>query len=101
MIPKFEIIQERPLFTRKESTVSINVSEYTEIKLINNPKFKYVISFPLFGGKTFFYPYEIRNLKCYLNEKEVKFPTDTIEHFYIELYKLIHNEYIKSLLEEL
>lgn len=101
MMPEFKIIQERPLFTRKESTVSINVSEYTEIKLINNPKFKYVISFPVIGGTTFFYPYEIRNLKFYLNEKEVWFPTDTIEHFYIELYKLIHNEYIKSLLDEL
>ena len=107
MIPKFEIVRERPQFTRKKSTVIIDVSKYTEIKLINanevcsNPKFNYAIALPLFGGATFFYPHEINNLKFYLNEKEVKFPTDSIERLYVELYKLLHIEYLKALVDEL
>lgn len=128
MIPKFEIVQEFemvqeiPNLKRVSETVSfktiqenniirhaekIDVSEYTRIKLINarevcsNPNFKYAIVLPLFGGLTYLYPDEISNRKYYLNEKEIKLPDDTIEHFYSEMYKLIHNEYIKSVLEEL
>lgn len=128
MIPKFEIMQEfemvqdvpslkampEPLSfkTIQENNIikhieKIDVSRYTKIELIearkvcSNPKFKYAIILPLFGGLTYLYPDEISNRKYYLNGKEVKFPTDSIEHLYIEMYKLIHNEYIKSLLEEL
>lgn len=128
MIPKFEIVHEfeivqevpslktpseTPSFkTIRENNIirhidKINVSEYTKIKLINarevcsNPKFKYAIVLPLFGGLIYLYPDEISERKYYLNEKEIKLPTDSIEHLYIEMYKLIHNEYIKSALEEL
>lgn len=124
MIPKFEIVHEFEIVqevpslktatetvsfktTQKRHITKINVSEYTRIKLINarevcsNPKFKYVIVLPLFGGLTYLYPDEISNRKYYLNNKEIKLPDDTIEHLYCEMYKLIHNEYIKSVLEEL
>lgn len=128
MIPKFEIVhefemvQEVPSLKTPSETVSfktilennvikhtekINVSEYTKIKLINacevcsNPNFKHVIVLPLFGGLTYLYPDEISNRRYYLNEKEIKLPDDTIEHLYVEMYRLIHNEYIKSVLEEL
>lgn len=128
MIPKFEIVHEfeivqnvpslkTPTETLSFKTVQennilkhtekIDVSKYTEIKLINarevtsNPNFKYAITLPLFGGLTYLYPDEISKRKYYLNKKEIKLPTDSIEHLYVELYKLIHNEYIKSVLDEL
>ena len=128
MIPKFEIVHEfeivqevpglktsseTPCFkTIRENNIirhieKIDVYEYTRIKLINarevcsNPKFKYAIVLPLFGGLTYLYPDEISNRKYYLNDKEIKLPDDTIEHLYVEMYRLIHNEYIKSVLEEL
>lgn len=128
MIPKFEIVQEFemvqeiPNLKRVSETVSfktiqenniirhaekIDVSEYTRIKLINarevcsNPNFKYAIVLPLFGGLTYLYPDEISNRKYYLNEKEIKLPTDSIEHLYVELYKLLHMEYLKALVDEL
>lgn len=128
MIPKFEIVQEFVMVQEVPSlktipeTVSfktiqenniikhiekIDVSRYTRLELIDarkvcsNPNFKYAIVLPLFGGLTYLYPDEISNRKYYLNEKEIKLPDDTIEHFYSEMYKLIHNEYIKSVLEEL
>jgi hypothetical protein len=128
MIPKFEIVeefeivQEVPSLKTMPETLSfktiqenniikhiekIDVSKYTKIELIDarkvcsNPTFKYAIILPLFGGLTYLYPDEISNRKYFLNEKEIKLPTDSIEHLYIEMYKLIHNEYIKSLLEEL
>jgi hypothetical protein len=128
MIPKFEIVQEYKMVqevpslktmpetlsfkTIQENNIikhieKIDVSKYTKIELIDarkvcsNPTFKYAIILPLFGGLTYLYPDEISNRKYFLNEKEIKLPTDSIEHLYIEMYKLIHNEYIKSLLEEL
>lgn len=102
--PSFKTVQENNIIKHTEK---IDVSKYTRIKLINarevcsNRKFKHVIVLPLFGGLTYLYPDEISNRKYYLNEKEIKLPDDTIEHLYVELYKLIHNEYIKSVLEEL
>jgi hypothetical protein len=128
MIPKFEIVhefemvQEVPSLKTPSETVSfktiqenniikhtekINVSEYTKIKLIkahevcSNPNFKHVIVLPLFDGLIYLYPDEISNRRYYLNDKEIKLPDDTIEHLYVEMYRLIHNEYIKSVLEEL
>lgn len=128
MIPKFEIVQEFKMVqevpslktmpetlsfkTIQENNIikhieKIDVSKYTRIELIDahkvttNPNFKYAIILPLFDGLTYLYPDEISNRKYYLNEKEIKLPIDSIEHFYTEMYKLIHNEYIKSLLEEL
>lgn len=128
MIPKFEIVQEYKMVqevpslktmpetlsfkTIQENNIikhieKIDVSKYTKIELIDarkvcsNPTFKYAIILPLFGGLTYLYPDEISNRKYFLNKKEIKLPTDSIEHLYIEIYKLIHNEYIKSLLEEL
>ena len=102
--PSFKTVQENNIIKHTEK---IDVSKYKRIKLINsrevcsNRKFKHVIVLPLFGGLTYLYPDEISNRKYYLNEKEIKLPDDTIEHLYVELYKLIHNEYIKSVLEEL
>lgn len=129
MIPKFEIvqefkmIQEVPSLKTASETVSfkttihenniirhaekIDVSEYTRIKLVNarevcsNPNFKYAIVLPLFGGLTYLYPDEISNRKYYLNDKEIKLPTDSIERLYVELYKLLHMEYLKALVDEL
>lgn len=127
MIPKFEIVHEfeivqevpgletseTPCFkTIRENNIirhidKINVSEYTKIKLINarevssNPNFKYAIALPLFGGLIYLYPNEISNRKYYLNEKEIKLPTDSIERLYVELYKLLHTEYLKALVDEL
>lgn len=128
MIPKFEIVQEFVMTqevpclntvteslsfkTIKESNIikhikRINVSEYTRIKLIDarevcsNPKFKYAIVLPLFGGLTYLYPDEISDRKYYLNEKKIKLPTDSIEHLYVEMYKLLHMEYLKALVDEL
>lgn len=128
MIPKFEIVQEHeivqdiPSFkTLHESssfktvqenniikyTEKIDVSKYTKIELIDarkvssNPNFKYAIILPLFGGLTYLYPDEISNRKYYLNEKEIKLPTDSIERLYVELYKLLHMEYLKALVDEL
>lgn len=128
MIPKFEIVhefeivQKVPSLTTVSETLSfktvqennilkhtekIDVSKYTEIKLIDarevtsNPNFKYAITLPLFGGLTYLYPDEISKRKYYLNEKEIKLPTDSIEHLYTELYKTLHKEYINSLLDEL
>ena len=128
MIPKFEIVHEFEIVQKVPSLTSvsetpsfktveennilrhiekIDVSRYTEIKLVNarevssNPNIKYALTLPLFGGYTYLYPDEISNRKYYLNEKEIKLPTDSIEHFYTELYKTLHKEYIDSLLEEL
>ena len=36
-----------------------------------------------------------------VNEKEIKLPTDSIERLYVELYKLLHMEYLKALVDEL
>ena len=102
--PSFKTVQENNILRHIEK---IDVSKYTKIELIDarkvcsNPKVNYAIILPLFGGFTYLYPDEISNRKYYLNENEIKLPDDTIEHFYAEMYKLIHNEYIKSLLEEL
>ena len=128
MIPKFEIVhefeivQEVPSLTAVPETPSfktvqennilrhtekIDVSRYTEIKLVNarevssNPNIKYALTLPLFGGYTYLYPDEISTRKYYLNEKEIKLPTDSIERLYVELYKLLHMEYIKALVDEL
>ena len=128
MIPKFEIIhefeivQEIPSLTAVPEILSfktvqennilrhtekIDVSRYTEIKLIDarevssNPNIKYAIAMPVFGGLIYHYPDEISNLKFYLNGKEIKLPTDSIERLYVELYKLLHTEYIKALVDEL
>ena len=131
MIPKFEIVEEFEIVqevqnlntetlnykTQRVKTVQekniirhtekINVSEYTKIKLVkacevsSNPDFEYAIILPLFGGYTYLYPDEINNRKYYLNEKEIKLPTDSIERLYVELYKLLHMEYIKALVDEL
>lgn len=127
MIPKFEIVHEFEIVqevpgletsetscfkTIRENNIirhidKINVSEYTKIKLINarevssNPNFKYAIALPLFGGLIYLYPDEINDRKYYLNEKEIKLPTDSIEHLYVELYKLLHMEYLKALVDEL
>lgn len=128
MIPKFEIMQEfemvqevpslkampeTPSFkTIQENNIikhieKIDVSRYTKIELIDarkvcsNPKFKYAIILPLFGGYTYLYPDEISNRRYYLNEKEIKLPTDSIERLYVELYKLLHMEYLKALVDEL
>lgn len=109
MIPKFEIVQE---FKVQENNIirhieKIDVSKYTRIELIDsrtvssNPDFKYAIILPLFGGYTYLYPDEISNHKYYLNEKEIKLPTDSIERLYVEMYKLLHMEYIKALVDEL
>lgn len=128
MIPKFEIVQEFvmvqevPSLKTMPETVSfktiqenniikhiekIDVSRYTRLELIDarkvcsNPNFKYAIVLPLFGGLTYLYPDEINNRKYYLNDKEIKLPTDSIEHLYVELYKLLHMEYLKALVDEL
>lgn len=128
MIPKFEIVhefeivQEVPGLTAVPETPSfktvqenniirhiekIDISKYTRIELIDsrkvssNPNFKYAIILPLFDGYTYLYPDEISNRKYYLNEKEIKLPTDSIERLYVELYKLLHMEYIKALVDEL
>lgn len=128
MIPKFEImqefemVQEVPSLKAMPETLSfktiqenniikhiekIDVSRYTKIELIDarkvcsNPKFNYAIILPLFGGYTYLYPDEISNRKYYLNEKEIKLPTDSIERLYVELYKLLHMEYLKALVDEL
>lgn len=128
MMPKFEImqvfemVQEVPSLKAMPETLSfktiqenniikhiekIDVSRYTKIELIDarkvcsNPKFKYAIILPLFAGYTYLYPDEISNRKYYLNEKEIKLPTDSIERLYVELYKLLHMEYLKALVDEL
>lgn len=67
----------------------------------SNPDFEYAIALPLFGGLTYLYPDEISNRRYYLNEKEIKLPIDSIERLYVELYKLLHMEYIKALVDEL
>lgn len=128
MIPKFEIVQEFvmvqevPSLKTMPETLSfktiqenniikhiekIDVSRYTRLELIDarkvcsNPNFKYAIVLPLFGGLTYLYPDEINNRKYYLNDKEIKLPTDSIERLYVELYKLLHMEYLKALVDEL
>lgn len=128
MIPKFEIVheieivQEVPNITKVPETPSfktlrknnilihtekIDVSRYTEIKLVNarevssNPNIKYAIALSVFGGLVYLYPNEISNLKFYLNGNEIKLPTDSIERLYVELYKLLHMEYLKALVDEL
>lgn len=104
MIPKFEMKQVTIAFTRN---IKIDVSKYTEIMLVDshevhsNPDFEHALVMPLFNGKCYYYPHDLGKYKYYLNDIEIELPDDTIEHFYTELYKMLHKEYINALVEEL
>lgn len=106
MKPKFEIIWGRC----GETAETLDIDRCQEIRLIDaklvtsNPTFKYAIAFPSTGFSTgirYIYPDGLKNCRYYLNGKEISLPTDTIEHFWKELYALANNEYTRWLLDTL
>lgn len=107
MKPKFEIIWGRKLH---EIVETLDISRCQEICLIDAkqvtsvPTTKYAVAFPTNGicsGIKYIYPDGLKFYRYRLNGKEISLPTDTIEHFWKELYTLINNEYTRWLLETL
>ena len=103
MIPSFEICSKIIL----SSIRTVDVSKYMSIQLINAkevhscPNFEHAIQIPMYNGYTFFYPHDLKHHIYVLNGHNIELPTDTIEHFYAALYKTLHDEYTKAILEEL
>ena len=105
MTPTFEILWETKYFTQ---VTAVNVSRCHEIQLIDantvcsRPDFKHAVVLPIAGnGHVYFYPDDLTRYTYRLNENEIELPSDNIEHFYTELYTILHKEYIDGVLEEL
>ena len=105
MKPKFEII-----WGRWQAAELLDIDRCQEIRLIDakhvssNPTIKYAVAFPTTGvssGIKYIYPDGLKIYRYRLNGKEISLPTDTIEHFWKELYALANNEYTRWLLDTL